>query len=96
MRRGIDGLGGKMQTVLHQQPFSGRVFPFRGRRADKSAIRSNGLAKWDAPNGHSWTSQPLETNELALIEMKSAVSMEASAVARSLVFLQVAGSLRRV
>ena len=34
MRRGIDGLGGQVQTVLHQQPFSGRVLAFRGRRGD--------------------------------------------------------------
>jgi transposase len=26
MRRGFDGLSAKVQTVLEQQPFSGRVF----------------------------------------------------------------------
>lgn len=34
MRRGFDGLSAKVQTVLEQQPFSGHVFVFRGRRGD--------------------------------------------------------------
>ena len=34
MRRGFDGLSAQVQTVLQQQPFSGHVFIFRGRRGD--------------------------------------------------------------
>ena len=34
MRRGFDGLSALVQTVLQQQPFSGLVFLFRGRRGD--------------------------------------------------------------
>jgi len=34
MRRGFDGLSAQVQTVLAQQPFSGHVFVFRGRRGD--------------------------------------------------------------
>ena len=34
MRKGFDGLSGQVQTVLDQQPFSGHVFVFRGRRGD--------------------------------------------------------------
>jgi transposase len=34
MRRGFDGLSAQVQTVLQQQPFSGHVFFFRGRRGD--------------------------------------------------------------
>jgi transposase len=34
MRRGFQGLSGQVQTVLQQQPFSGHVFVFRGRRGD--------------------------------------------------------------
>jgi transposase len=34
LRRGFDGLSGQVQTVLEQQPFSGHVFVFRGRRGD--------------------------------------------------------------
>jgi transposase len=34
MRRGFDGLSAQVQTVLDQQPFSGHVFAFRGRRGD--------------------------------------------------------------
>ena len=34
MRRGFHGLSAKVQTVLEQQPYSGHVFVFRGRRGD--------------------------------------------------------------
>jgi transposase len=34
LRRGFDGLIAEVQTVLEQQPFSGHVFVFRGRRSD--------------------------------------------------------------
>jgi transposase len=34
MRRGFTGLSGLVQTVLEQDPFSGHVFVFRGRRGD--------------------------------------------------------------
>jgi transposase len=35
MRRGFDGLSAQVQTVLNEQPFSGHVFVFRGRRGDR-------------------------------------------------------------
>jgi transposase len=34
LRRGFTGLSGLVQTVLEQDPFSGHVFVFRGRRGD--------------------------------------------------------------
>ena len=34
MRRGFQGLSAQVQMVLEQQPFSGHVFVFRGRRGD--------------------------------------------------------------
>jgi len=34
LRRGFDGLSAQVQTVLNEQPFSGHVFIFRGRRGD--------------------------------------------------------------
>jgi transposase len=34
MRRGFGGLSAKVQTVLNEQPFSGHIFVFRGRRGD--------------------------------------------------------------
>ncbi len=34
LRRGFDGLSAQVQTVLNEQPFSGHVFVFRGRRGD--------------------------------------------------------------
>jgi transposase len=34
MRKGMDGLAALVQTALGEQPFSGDVFVFRGRRGD--------------------------------------------------------------
>jgi transposase len=34
LRRGFSGLSGMVQTKLEQDPFSGHVFVFRGRRGD--------------------------------------------------------------
>jgi transposase len=34
MRRGMDSLAAMVQTVLGEQPFSGDVFVFRGKRGD--------------------------------------------------------------
>ena len=34
MRRGFAGLSAMVQTTLHENPFSGHVFIFRGRRGD--------------------------------------------------------------
>ena len=34
MRKGMDGLAALAQTVLRENPFSGHVFAFRGRRGD--------------------------------------------------------------
>jgi transposase len=34
LRRGFDGLSAQVQNVLQQQPFSGHVLVFRGRRGD--------------------------------------------------------------
>jgi len=34
MRKGMDGLAALAQTVLEENPFSGHVFVFRGRRGD--------------------------------------------------------------
>ena len=34
MRRGMDSLAAQVQSALEQNPFSGHVFVFRGRRGD--------------------------------------------------------------
>ena len=34
MQRGFHGLSTQVQTVLNEQPYSGHVFVFRGRRGD--------------------------------------------------------------
>ena len=38
MRRGFPGLSAQVQIILKQQPFSGHVFVFRGRRGDTIKI----------------------------------------------------------
>ena len=38
MRKGFDGLAALIQTHLAQDPFSGQLFVFRGRRGDRIKI----------------------------------------------------------
>src|SRR3954470_6030941 len=38
MRRGFDGLCALVQTALKEDPFSGQLFVFRGRRGDRVKI----------------------------------------------------------
>lgn len=38
MRKGFDGLAGLVQTRLLEDPFSGQLFVFRGRRGDRVKI----------------------------------------------------------
>ncbi len=38
MRRGFDGLARQVQQVLGQDPFSGHLFVFRGRRGDLAKV----------------------------------------------------------
>jgi transposase len=38
MRKGFDGLAAQAQTVLGQDPFSGHVFCFRGRRGHPTSF----------------------------------------------------------
>ena len=38
MRRGFVGLSGMVQTALEENPFSGQVFVFRGRRGNHPSL----------------------------------------------------------
>jgi len=38
MRKGFDGLAGLVQTVLGEDPFSGHLFVFRGRRGHLAKV----------------------------------------------------------
>jgi transposase len=38
MRRGFDGLSAQVQGVLEDDPFSGQLFVFRGRRGDRIKV----------------------------------------------------------
>ena len=60
MRKGFDGLAAQLQTVLREDPFSGRPFLFRGKRgALVKALRWDGqglvpLAKRLEKGGFTW------------------------------------------
>lgn len=45
LRRGFDGLSALVQTVLNENPYSGQIFVFRGRRGDRIKIL------WDSQDG---------------------------------------------
>ena len=38
LRNGFDGLAGLVQTKLAEDPFSGQLFVFRGRRGDRVKV----------------------------------------------------------
>jgi transposase len=38
MRKGFDGLSALVQTALRDDPFSGQLFVFRGRRGDRVKV----------------------------------------------------------
>lgn len=45
MRKGYDGLSALVQTALNENPFSGQIFVFRGRRGDRVKLL------WDSQDG---------------------------------------------
>jgi transposase len=45
LRKGFDGLSALVQTALKENPYSGQIFVFRGRRGDKIKIL------WDSQDG---------------------------------------------
>src|SRR5260221_11057778 len=53
MRKGIDGLAMLVQGVLRQDPFSGHLFVFRGRRANLIKI-----VFWDGTGFCLFTKRP--------------------------------------
>jgi transposase len=67
MRRGSDGLSAQAQTVLQQQPFSGHVFVFRGRRGD--IVK---LLWWDG-DGFCLFAKRLERGDLSGPRLRVAV-----------------------
>jgi transposase len=38
MRKGFDGLAAQVQTAVREDPFSGHLFVFRGRRGDRVKV----------------------------------------------------------
>lgn len=45
-RRGADGLAATVQSLLRQEPFSGTVFVFRSKRADRVKLLSMTGRAW--------------------------------------------------
>ena len=54
MRSGFNGLAAKVQTALEENPFSGHVFVFRGRRGDLIKLL------WWSGDGLCLLAKPLE------------------------------------
>ena len=50
MRRGFNTLAAQAETVLAEDPYSGHLFVFRGRRGDLLRI-----IWWDAQGGLAWS-----------------------------------------
>ena len=48
MRRGFDGLASIVQGALLEDPFSGHVFVFRGRKGDRVKVLRGGPAQLDS------------------------------------------------
>ena len=51
MRKGIDGLAMLVQAVLRQDPFSGHLFVFRGRKANLISCTGTGPVSACSPSG---------------------------------------------
>jgi transposase len=45
LRKGFDGLAALVQTALNDNPFSGQIYVFRGRRGDRIKLL------WDSQDG---------------------------------------------
>jgi transposase len=50
MRRGLVGLSGMVHSALEQNPFSGRVFVFRGKRGDLIKVVFSEYGKYEIPS----------------------------------------------
>jgi transposase len=54
MRKGMDGLAALVQTTLAENPFSGHVFAFRGKRGDLLKLlwwSGDGMNLWRLERG---------------------------------------------
>ena len=62
LRRGFDGLSAQVQNVLHEQPFSGHVFVFRGaqRRHRKTSVVGR---RWSVPVCQAAGARPIHLAE---------------------------------
>ena len=47
LRNGFDGLSAKVQAVLRQDPFSGHLFVFRGKRGLYAQLHGNSHGSFD-------------------------------------------------
>ena len=73
MRCGIDSLAAKVQMTLTQDPFSGHVFAFRGRRGDLVKLL------WSDGDGMCMLTKPLERGRFVWPQAESgSVSLSAA------------------
>ena len=74
MRRSFDGLAAQVQTQLSEDPFSGQVFVFRGRKGDRIK-----LLWWDG-TGLVLYCKRLEGTHFIWPQVKSGVILMTSAL----------------
>jgi transposase len=69
-RRGADGLATTVQSILRQDPFSGTVFVFRSKRADRVTLLvydGTGLVLiWKRLEGNKFTWPPVADGVMRL------------------------------
>ena len=80
MRRGFHGLSAQVQTVLEQQPLSGHVFVFRGRRGDIVKVL------WFDGDGLCLLAKRLERG---LLEIGVEITVSAETCMVCLIYIQV-------
>ena len=79
-RRGADGLAALVQAVLQQDPFSGTIFVFRSKRADRVKLLvydGTGLVLiWKRLEGAKFTGPPIHDGVMRLSAARLAALFE--------------------
>ena len=80
MRRGFDGLAALVQTQLAEDPFSGQLFVFRGRRGDRVKVLwydGTGLCLFcKRLEDHHFTWPQVATGSVALTQAQLSMLLE--------------------
>jgi len=67
LRRGFTGLSATIQTTLNENPFSGHVFVFRGRRGDLISRYREGAVRRHVPATHVDSEVPVQEHPQVVV-----------------------------